>query len=58
MNRAMTRDLHRSGFEMGKAFTQFANELLEPRTPTGDPKKKFIEFFAVPTSRALVPTQK
>lgn len=43
--------------EMGKAFAQFAKELLEPRMG-GDPKKKFIEFFAVPPQRALVPTQK
>ena len=59
VNRALTQGTCiEPGSEMGKAFTQFANELLEPRTPGGDPKKKFIEFFAVPTSRALVPTQK
>jgi pilus assembly protein CpaE len=44
--------------EMGKAFTQFANELLNPRPGQADPKKKFIEFFAVQPSRALVPGQK
>jgi hypothetical protein len=44
--------------EMGKAFTQFANELLNPRASQVDPKKKFIEFFAVQPSRALVPGQK
>jgi hypothetical protein len=43
---------------MGKAFAQFANELLDPQPTAVDPKKKFIEYFAVPTSRALVPGQK
>jgi pilus assembly protein CpaE len=40
--------------EMGKAFSQFATELLDPRPAVPDPKKQFIQFFAVPTSRALV----
>jgi pilus assembly protein CpaE len=44
--------------DMGKAFSQFAGELLDPRPIQLDPKKKFIEFFAVPPSRALVPGQK
>jgi hypothetical protein len=37
---------------MGKEFTHFAQDLLEPRPPTGKPeqKKKFLEYFAVPSS--------
>lgn len=44
--------------DMGKGFAQFANELLDPAPGPLDPKKKFIEFFAVPPSRALVPGSK
>ncbi len=44
--------------DMGKAFSQFANELLDPRPVPLDPKKKFIEFFALSPTRALVPGQK
>lgn len=44
--------------DMGKAFAQFANELLDPPPDLVDPKKKFIQFFAVPPSRALVPGSK
>jgi pilus assembly protein CpaE len=38
--------------DMGKEFTHFAQDLLEPRPPTGKPeqKKKFLEYFAVPSS--------
>jgi pilus assembly protein CpaE len=42
--------------EMGKAFTQFAQELLERRpVPKTDTKRKFLEFFAVP-QRGLAQT--
>jgi hypothetical protein len=39
--------------DMGKLFTQFATDLLD-RRPAGtvESKKKFIEFFAVPTRMA------
>jgi len=39
--------------EMGKAFTQFAEDLLEKRMIKPVEKKKFLEYFAV-TPRALV----
>jgi pilus assembly protein CpaE len=59
VNRAMTQGTCiEPGSEMGKAFSQFANELLDRRAAGPDPKKKFIEFFAVPTSKALVSGQK
>jgi pilus assembly protein CpaE len=44
--------------EMGKAFANFAAELLDRRPGQADPKKKFIEFFAVGGTRALVSGQK
>ncbi len=59
VNRALTQGTCiEPASEMGKAFTQFAKELLDPKMGIPDPKKKFIEFFAVPTSRALVSNQK
>jgi pilus assembly protein CpaE len=59
VNRALTQGTCiEPGSEMGKAFSQFAGELLDPRQGQVDPKKKFIEFFAVPPSKALVPGHK
>jgi len=59
VNRALTQGTCiESDSDMGKAYSQFANELLDPRPVPLDPKKKFIEFFAVPPARALVPGQK
>jgi Flp pilus assembly CpaE family ATPase len=59
VNRALTQGTcMEPDTDMGKAFAQFANELLDPQPTAVDPKKKFIEYFAVPTSRALVPGQK
>jgi pilus assembly protein CpaE len=59
VNRALTQGTCiEPDSDMGKAFSQFANELLDPRPIQMDPKKKFIEFFAVPPTRALVPGRK
>ena len=45
--------------DLGQAFNQFAGDLLERRTASPLPKKgKFIEHFAVVTTRALVPGRK
>lgn len=39
--------------DLGKAFTHFAHELLDRRVMgAGEPKKKFLEFFALPTRMA------
>jgi len=44
--------------ELGKAFEQFASELLEQRpTSISKDKKKFLEFFSVPP-RPLASGQK
>jgi pilus assembly protein CpaE len=51
VNRAMTAaTVIEPTTEMGKAFTQFATELLErrPLAKEGNSKRKFLEFFAVP----------
>jgi Flp pilus assembly CpaE family ATPase len=59
VNRALTQGTCiEPDSDMGKAFAQFANELLDPRPVALDPKKKFIEFFAVQPTRALVPGPK
>jgi len=59
VNRALTQGTCiEPDSDMGKAFSQFANELLDPRPVPPDPKKKFIEYFAVAPTRALVPGQK
>jgi pilus assembly protein CpaE len=60
VNRALTQGTCiEADSEMGKAFSQFAAELLDRKPENApDQKKKFLEFFAVPTSRALVPGQK
>jgi pilus assembly protein CpaE len=59
VNRALTQGTCvEAGSEMGKAFSQFAGELLDRKQGAPDQKKKFIEFFAVPTSKALVPGTK
>ena len=50
VNRAMTSGTCVDpNTEMGKAFTQFAQDLLDPRPASGQPeqKKKFLEYFAV-----------
>ena len=44
--------------DLGKGFSQFANDLLDPHPKQPDLKKKFIEFFSVSTPRALAPGQK
>jgi pilus assembly protein CpaE len=50
VNRAMTEGTCLDPTsEMGKAFTQFASELVDRRPAGGeDPKRKFLEFFAIP----------
>jgi pilus assembly protein CpaE len=59
VNRALTQGTcMEPETDMGKAFAQFSNELLDPQPAAPDPKKKFIEYFAVPATRALVPGQK
>ncbi|HLW75322.1 MAG TPA: hypothetical protein VKS01_00030 [Bryobacteraceae bacterium] len=59
VNRALTQGTTiEVDSEMGKAFTQFANELVEPKGGHLDPKKKFIEFFAVQTPGALATHRK
>ncbi len=59
VNRALTQGTCiEADSEMGKAFMQFANELVDPKTGHPDAKKKFIEFFAVQTPGALVSGRK
>ena len=59
VNRALTQGTCiEADSEMGKAFAQFANELVDPKAAAPDPKKKFIEFFSVQTPNALVSSRK
>ena len=44
--------------DLGKGFSQFANDLLGPHPKQPELKKKFIEFFSVSAPRALVPGHK
>lgn len=38
--------------DLGKMFTEFASDLVERRTAAPEGKRKFLEFFAVPTRLA------
>ncbi len=54
VNRAVTAGtIIEPGSEMGKQFTEFAGDLLDRRvTGQVESKRKFLEFFAVPTKLA------
>lgn len=54
VNRAVTAGtIIETASDMGKQFTEFAGDLLDRRaTAQADPKRKFLEFFAVPTKLA------